>query len=148
MILVAVLVVALLALLAVGGVLNHWRNAGLWGVSDAMFQMRHDPLSDPHLLGFDQCFVRESSGGLFGDRPNRIAVYNPGPGDHKEIIEKVGQYASDHGWSHTRWNSRGYWLGTKRQHFHRSTIGIGIGPKDLPESRPREECWLEISMGA
>ncbi|WP_148279452.1 hypothetical protein [Acidipropionibacterium acidipropionici] len=145
MILVGVLVVALLA---VGGVLNHWRNAGLWGESDAMFQMRHDPLAAKNLLGFTSCGSREDPGGLFGDRPRRITWYNPGSGDHQEIIEKVGQYAIERGWTHTGWNKNGYWIAERRLRLHRDTIQVGIGFDDLTNTTTSNDCWLRIGMHA
>ena len=144
MILIGILVVALLS---VGGVLNWWRNGGLWGVSDVMLQMRHDPMGDKHLLGFTRCGVSEDTGALAGGSPLRRSWYNPGPGDHREIIERAGRYAVAHGWTHTGWNENGYWMAERRQHLHRGMIGMSIGFDDpTPYPATSNDCWLKIAM--
>ncbi|APZ09538.1 hypothetical protein BWX38_10125 [Acidipropionibacterium acidipropionici] len=135
------------ALLAVGGVLNHWRNAGLWGESDAMFQMRHDPLAAKDVLGFRQCFVREDSGGLLGARPTRREFYDPGMGSGSEATVRVGRYASQHGWSATG-SQRGYWTGERRQVLHRGSVSVRIGPDDTTVPMADPDCWLMIEMSA
>jgi hypothetical protein len=138
--------VAILSILLIGVllILNFWLNQGMWGTSDAIFQMRHDPLSDERLLGFTRCRVAEDLARAPTTHPSRVSYYRLNGTAPEEALNFTIGYATKNGWRHTGWRE-GAWIGEKKRILSLSGFSMQVNISIDPHST-KKDCNLRIGM--